>query len=266
MKTQTTTLLKALRDAGCGSRRELAEAVKAGRVAVNGTTAESFSAAITPADVITLDSRPVVTAESARVYLLLNKPLGVITTTEDPQGRPTVIDLLPPDWQQKRLFPVGRLDENTTGLIILTNDGELTNRLTHPRYGVEKEYLVGIDRSLNSEDFEKIKSGGLELDDGPASPARISPVNAAPFNYRISIHEGRKRIVRRLFAALGHQVRVLRRIRVGSLELGNLKEGNWRQLTPLELRRLEAVPRRPGRAGGRYQSASGDRPRNPRSR
>ena len=249
MKTEPNTLLKALRDAGFGSRRELAEAVKAGRVTVNGTVAESFSLAVTPADVITLDGKTAVAATAPdKVYIMLNKPTGVITTTDDPQGRPTVIDCLPPAWHDRRLFPVGRLDENTTGLVLLTNDGELTNRLTHPRYGVEKEYLVGIDRALTTEDFDKIKSGGLELDDGPASPARISPVNAAPFNYRITIHEGRKRIVRRLFAALGHQVRELRRVRVGTLELGNLKEGNWRTLTPLEIKRLSGAPRQPGKA------------------
>ncbi|MDV2989394.1 MAG: pseudouridine synthase [Dehalogenimonas sp.] len=240
------TLLKALRDAGAGSRRELAEAIKKGQVTVNDIPAEGYNLELANGDIVKLNDQIIeLTGTSAnKIYLILNKPLGIISTTDDPQGRTTVLDLIPESYRRYQLFPVGRLDENTTGLILLTNDGELTHRLTHPSFGVEKEYLVAINGALTVTDFEKVKEG-IVLDDGLSAPAMIHPVLKAPYNYRVIIHEGRKRIVRRLFAALGHQVRILKRIRIGSIELRDLKEGNYRRLSPSEIQRLTRTAAQP---------------------
>ncbi|WP_244881597.1 pseudouridine synthase [Dehalogenimonas alkenigignens] len=224
------TLLKTLRDAGLGSRRDLAEAIKAGRVKVNEAIAESYSLPLKDSDRIVFDGREVPIARLHKIYLALNKPAGVITTTEDEQGRQTVLDLLPEEYKKYQLFPVGRLDEDTTGLVLLTNDGALAYRLTHPRFEVEKEYLVAIDKALSAEQIEQIEAG-IELDDGLSAPARVKPVIHPPYNYRIIIREGKKRIVRRLFAAVGQQVRELKRIRIGRLKLDNLKEGSVKRLT-----------------------------------
>jgi 23S rRNA pseudouridine2605 synthase len=232
---ETPTLLKTLRDAGLGSRRDLAETIKAGRVKVNDVVAENYNLPLTPEDNITIDGKPISPDKLQKVYLVLNKPMGIISTTEDPHGRKTVLDLLPAEYKRYQLFPVGRLDEDTTGLVLLTNDGELAYRLTHPRFEVEKEYLVAADGALNVTQVEQIQDG-IELDDGMSSPAKLKPVNLAPFNYRIIIHEGKKRIVRRLFAAVGHQVRMLKRVRIGKLKLENLKEGSFKRLTAAEVR------------------------------
>ena len=234
------TLLKSLRDGGFGSRRDLAEAIKAGRVMVNGNIAESYSMPLSDTDVVSLDEKVLSLSAAQKVYMMLHKPLEVISSTEDSHGRRTVLDMLPESYRKFQLFPVGRLDEDTTGLILLTNDGELAYKLTHPRFEVEKEYLVAIDGGLSVTDVEKL-SAGIELDDGLSAPARLKPVLERPYNYKIIIHEGRKRIVRRLFASLGHQVRALKRIRIGSLNLGSLKETDYRRLTPFELRALQTV-------------------------
>ncbi len=227
--------MKALRDGGFGSRRDLAAAIKAGRVTVNDIVAESYGLPLEDGDIITLDGKVVnLATPSEKVYVMLNKPAGIISTTEDTHGRRTVLDLLPEEYRPFQLFPVGRLDEDTTGLVLLTNDGELAYRLTHPKFEVEKEYLVGIDGGLNVTQLEQLEKG-IELDDGMSSPAKLKPIIQPPYNYRIIIHEGRKRIVRRLFAAVGHQVRALRRIRIGKLELGNLKEGSFRRLGAAEV-------------------------------
>ncbi|PPD58858.1 pseudouridine synthase [Dehalogenimonas etheniformans] len=234
---ETPTLLKTLRDAGLGSRRDLAEVIKAGRVKVNVVIAESFSLPLKPTDTVTFDDNMVERTKPQKVYLALNKPMDVISTTEDNHGRRTVIDLLPEEYKRLKLFPVGRLDEDTTGLILLTNDGELAYRLTHPKFEVEKEYLAAVDGALNVTQVDQLQKG-IELDDGMSAPAKIKPVLLSPYNYRIVIHEGRKRIVRRLFAAVGHQVRLLKRVRIGKLKLENLKEGSIRRLTTAEVREL----------------------------
>jgi 23S rRNA pseudouridine2605 synthase len=234
---ETPTLLKTLRDAGLGSRRDLAEKIKAGRVKVNDVVAENYNLPLTATDNITLDGKLISPDKLQKVYLILNKPMGIISTTDDPQGRKTVIDILPAEYKRYQLFPVGRLDEDTTGLVLLTNDGELAYRLTHPRFEVEKEYLVAVDGALNTTQVEQLQEG-IELDDGMSAPSKLKPVNLAPFNYRIIIHEGKKRIVRRMFAAVGHQVRVLKRIRIGKLKLDNLNEGSFRRLTAAEVREI----------------------------
>jgi 23S rRNA pseudouridine2605 synthase len=230
-------LLKTLRDAGLGSRRDLAEAIKAGRVKVNDVVAENYNLPLAAADNITLNGKPVSPDKLQKVYFVLNKPMGIITTTDDPHGRKTVLDLLPAEYKRYQLFTVGRLDEDTTGLVLLTNDGELAYRLTHPRFEVEKEYLVAVDGALNVTQVDQLQDG-IELDDGMSSPAKLKLVNLAPFNYRIIIHEGKKRIVRRMFAATGHQVRLLKRVRIGKLKLENLKEGAFRRLTAGEVQEI----------------------------
>ena len=168
------------------------------------------------------------------VYYLLNKPTGVITTASDPQGRPTVVELVP---TEPRVFPVGRLDADTEGLLLLTNDGELTNRLTHPSHGVEKEYLAEVDGELTAGELRRLRDG-IELDDGLTAPAKVS--QPSPGVLRITIHEGRNRQVRRMCAAVGHPVRRLVRVRIGPLRDAKLAPGEWRELRLDEVRQLDA--------------------------
>jgi len=238
-----TTLLKFLTESGAGSRRAMADAIRESRVRVNNIIAENFRQEINPArDTVTLDGQRVMPPKARKVYLVLNKPAGIVTTTSDDRGRETVLDLLPEKYREMRLFPVGRLDKDSTGLLILTNDGDLTQRLTHPRYEHEKEYLAAIEGSLDPKDKEKLETG-IELADGPTSQARIRPVrNAHPFNYSITIHEGRNRQVRRMFEFLGYRVLALRRMRVGNLRLGDLREGDIRPLSESEVKYLLAPP------------------------
>lgn len=230
-------LLKSLAGAGIGSRRQMAEAIKQGRVAVNGQIASDFRLPIEPDDLVTLNGRPVNLKQSKKpVYLMLNKPMGTLTTTRDELGRGTVMALLPPKYRNLGLYPAGRLDKDSTGLLLLTNDGNLTYRLTHPKFEHEKEYLVRLDKRLATPDAGKLKRG-IELDDGRTRPAAVRP-SAEPLSYRVTVHEGKKRQLRRMFANLGYRVETLQRIRIGSLLLGNLKEGESRDLTPAEVTKL----------------------------
>jgi len=237
-KEQTTPLLKLLTETGTGSRRKMADAIRNGRVIVNGHIAEDFRLPInTKTDHIQLDNKPVVLTAQKSVCLMINKPVGILSTTEDERGGRTVLDTLPEKYSRLRLYPIGRLDKDTTGLLLLTNDGELTNRLTHPRYEHEKEYLVQIPGKLKTDEKQKLEHGIL-LDDGLTAPAKVKEVGIKPFNYSITIHEGRKRQIRRMFARLGYQVLALRRVRIGNLTLGDLKEGGLRELTANEVSRL----------------------------
>jgi 23S rRNA pseudouridine2605 synthase len=167
------------------------------------------------------------------VHYLLNKPTGVVTTASDPQGRPTVVGLVP---DEPRVFPVGRLDADTEGLLLLTNDGELTHRLTHPSFGVEKEYLAEVAGKPSRGAVRRLREG-VELDDGPTAPAKVSAVG--DHLLRITIHEGRNRQVRRMCEAVGHPVRRLVRVRIGPLTDRSLAPGAWRPLTQGEVRSLE---------------------------
>ena len=170
------------------------------------------------------------------VHYLLNKPTGVVTTADDPQGRPTVVDLVP---AEPRVFPVGRLDVDTEGLLLLTNDGELTHRLTHPCFGVEKEYLAQVGgRPLGPGALRRLREG-VELDDGLTAPAQAT--QPAPGLLRLTIHEGRNRQVRRMCEAVGHPVERLVRVRIGPLTDRRLTPGAWRLLTADERRGLEAA-------------------------
>ncbi len=239
MNTPSIPLLKALTEAGAGSRRRMADAIKNGRVKVNGEKVEDFRYPINlEADRVTVDSKPVDLKPRLTIYLMVNKPAGIITTTSDERGRRTVLDILPEKYRRLRLYPVGRLDKDSTGLLLLTNDGELTYRLTHPRFEHEKEYLIQIDGVLRPDEKRKLEKG-LSLEDGMTYPVVIKNIKSQlPFNYSITTHEGRKREVRRMLASLGYRVVALKRIRMGSLNLGNLREGAMRELTSTEVRAL----------------------------
>lgn len=228
-------LIKALTEAGAGSRRKMTEAIKQGRVKVNDIVAESFNHPVEPAkDRVLLNEQPVNLKAQEVICLMLNKPSGIVSTASDEKGRRTVLDILPLKYQSYRLYPVGRLDIDTTGLLLLTNDGDLTYHLTHPKYEYEKEYLVAIKGRLTSDEKRQLQRGIL-LEDGITHPADVKEINLPPFNYSVTIHEGRKRQVRRMFERLRHAVLALKRIRIGNLKLGELKEGGVRQLSPKEM-------------------------------
>ena len=225
-------LQKVLAAAGLGSRRACEELIAEGRVTVDGEVAVLGRRVDPETARIMVDGVPVGVRPGA-VYYLFNKPAGVVTTASDPQGRPTVVDLVPPE---PRVFPVGRLDADSEGLLLLTNDGDLAHRLTHPSFGVEKEYLAEVEGAPSRGALRRLREG-VELDDGPTAPARVALV--APNAVRIAIHEGRKRQVRRMCAAVGHPVVRLVRTRIGPLADRRLAPGHWRRLTPAEVRALE---------------------------
>jgi 23S rRNA pseudouridine2605 synthase len=233
-------LQKVLARAGLGSRRHCEELVADGRVRVNGEVAALGRRVDTAADVVDVDGVVIGVAPGLR-YLLLNKPVGVVSTASDPQGRPTVVGLVPDD---PRVFPVGRLDTDTEGLLLLTNDGDLAHRLTHPSHGVDKEYLVWVEGRPSRGALRRLREG-VDLDDGMTAPARASLVS--PDLVRLTIHEGRNRQVRRMCAAVGHPVRRLVRTRIGPLADRHLGAGEWRDLSLDEVRSLEqAAATRPG--------------------
>jgi pseudouridine synthase len=222
--------------AGVASRRKADELIKAGRVRVNGEPGE-LNTYVRPHDVVEVDGEPVAKQELA--YVLLHKPAGVVTTASDPQGRPTVVDLVA---HPSRVVPVGRLDVDTTGALLLTNDGPLAHRLAHPRYGVEKVYEVETWKEPDDEALRRLAEG-VELEDGRTAPARVRRLGAARFE--LVLHEGRNRQVRRMAEAVGHRVRRLHRSVYAGLELGDLQPGQWRELTAAELtliRRTSAPP------------------------
>ncbi|HUV56751.1 MAG TPA: pseudouridine synthase [Dehalococcoidales bacterium] len=232
-------LLKILTMSGIGSRRRLADAIKQSRVAVNGEVVADFRYPVdTEKDRVAIDGRPVKLGVEQPVYLMLNKPRGVISTVRDERGRRTVIDCLPQKYRSLRLYPVGRLDKDSTGLLLLTNDGELTHKLTHPSFEHEKEYLVQISAKLKLSEKQRLERG-VELEDGRTHPAVVREVpSLPPFSYSITIHEGRKRQVRRMFDSIGHPTLSLKRIRMGNLTLGDLGEGKTRELSIQEVRAL----------------------------
>ena len=235
----TRPLLKALTEAGIGSRRRMAEAVKQGRVEVNGVTAESFNHPVnTTKDRVTVAGHEVNLKPDDTICLMLNKPADVVSTVSDEKGRITVLDIIPPRYRKLRLYPVGRLDKDTTGLLLLTNDGDLTYRLTHPSFEHEKEYLVQVKSSLKRDEIRQLEKGVL-LEDGMTHPAAVRPDSSSlPFNYSITIHEGRKRQVRRMFEKIKHPLLALKRVRIGGLVLGDLKEGKVRRLNAGEIKAL----------------------------
>jgi 23S rRNA pseudouridine2605 synthase len=219
-------LNKFLASTGLGSRRAVEELIRAGRVTVNGVVAE-LSARVDDGDEVRVDGRPV-TAEAA-VCILLHKPAGVVTTVADTHGRRTVLDLVA---SPLRLFPVGRLDIQTTGALLMTNDGALAHRLMHPRHGVDKTYLARVRGHPDAAALEGLRRG-VELDDGITAPA--AAVLVAEDTVELTIHEGRNRQVRRMCEAVGHPVVALHRSRYAGLGVDGLAPGEWRQLTSDEV-------------------------------
>jgi 23S rRNA pseudouridine2605 synthase len=235
--------------AGVASRRKADELIKAGRVTVNGEPGQ-LNTFVAKHDRVELDGRPL--AKQLLAYVLLHKPAGVVTTASDPQGRPTVVDLVAE--HETRLVPVGRLDADTTGALLLTNDGELAHRLAHPRYEVEKVYEAEVEGEPTEEALRRLAQG-VELDDGPTAPAEARRLG--PSKVELSIHEGRNHQVKRMLAAVGHPVTHLHRSRYAGLTLEGLEPGQWRELEPSEVERLRT--RRPGPAperSGRQRPAS----------
>jgi 23S rRNA pseudouridine2605 synthase len=225
-------LAKHLASAGVASRRASEEIVRAGRVSVNGQTVTDPARDISDGETVAVDGRPVSTAHERVVYAL-NKPAGVVSTARDPQGRPTVVTMVP---QTERLYPVGRLDIDTTGLILLTNQGDLAHRLTHPSFEVEKTYRAVVGGPALQERSLRALRDGIELDDGRTAPARVRRVSADTLE--ITIHEGRKRQVKRMCEAIGHPAKRLERVAFGPLTLGDLPRGRWRKLTDAEVEAL----------------------------
>ena len=218
--------------AGVASRRGADDLIKAGRVRVNGQPGE-LGTFVGLADEVEVDGRPV--TKQVLAYRLLHKPTGVVTTARDPRGRPTVVGLVP---SEPRVVPVGRLDADTTGVLLLTNDGPLTHRLAHPRYGVDKVYDVEVEGDPTP-DVLRMLAEGVDLDDGRTAPARAGRL--APGRLELTIHEGRKHQVKRMCAAVGHPVRSLHRSGYAGLDARGLAPGEWRDLTAGEvagLRRL----------------------------
>jgi 23S rRNA pseudouridine2605 synthase len=215
--------------AGVASRRKADELIKAGRVTVNGEPGQ-LNTFVQAHDDVRLDGEPL--AKQRLAYVLLNKPAGVVTTASDPQGRPTVVDLVEHD---VRVVPVGRLDADTTGALLLTNDGELSHRLAHPRYEVDKVYEVETWSQPTDADLGRLRDG-VELDDGPTRPAGVRRIDGA--RIELTIHEGRNRQVKRMLEAVGHRVKRLHRSAYGPLRVGGLEPGAWRELEPSEVERL----------------------------
>jgi pseudouridine synthase len=220
--------------AGVASRRGADELIKAGRVRVNGAPGE-LNTLVGARDDVEVDGRPV--APQRLAYILLHKPAGVVTTARDPRGRKTVVDLVR---HGARVVPVGRLDADTTGALLLTNDGPLAHRLAHPRYEVEKVYEAEVEGDPDPEALRRLAEG-VDLDDGRTAPARARRLG--PARLELAIHEGRKHQVKRMCAAVGHPVRRLHRSRYAGLTLDGLPPGAWRALEPHEVEALRAVVR-----------------------
>ena len=225
-------LNKYIADAGICSRRNADMYISSGNVTVNGEVMTTLGYRVKPTDEVRFDGK--LLSSEKKEYILLNKPKGFITTTNDEKGRKTVMDLVA-NATNARILPVGRLDRATTGLLLLTNDGELTKKLTHPTHGVRKIYHVILDRKLDYKDFMKVQDG-LELEDGFIEVDEISYVNDKPKNeIGIKIHSGRNRIVRRIFEHLGYQVEKLDRVVFAGLTKKDLPRGHWRRLTQQEV-------------------------------
>ena len=231
-------LQKVLAATGWGSRRTCEELIAAGRVTVNGEVAQLGRRVDAEHDLIEVDGVPV-GVKPGLVYYLLNKPTGVVTTAKDTHDRPTVVELVP---GEPRVFPVGRLDIDTEGLLLLTNDGDLAHRIAHPSHGMEKEYLAHVRGRVTPGEVRRLRDG-VELDDGVTAPAEVS--QPTPGVLRITIHEGRNRQVRRMCEAVGHPVLRLVRTRIGPISDRSLRPGDWRELSPGERKALTQAAAEP---------------------
>lgn len=234
---------KVLAAAGVASRRKCEEIIAAGRVSVNGQIVTAQGIKVGPVDEVALDGKQIQRAE-AHVYYLLNKPAGYVTTVADTHGRPTVIDLVP---KTPRVYPVGRLDLDTAGLLLLTNDGELTNALLHPSREVEKIYRVVAAGQVSDAAMAQL-AAGIELEDGLTAPAAVKLKERSPRRtvLEITIHEGRKRQVKRMFLAAGHRVLQLERIGFAFLTLSGLERGKYRNLCGREIQGLKKLSKKRG--------------------
>jgi 23S rRNA pseudouridine2605 synthase len=221
--------------AGVASRRKADELIKAGRVEVNGEPGQ-LNTFVSGHDRVVVDGKAVAPQQLA--YVLLHKPAGVVTTAHDPHGRPTVVDLVE---HESRVVPVGRLDADTTGALLLTNDGELAHRLAHPRYGVEKTYVAEVEGEPSEEALRALREG-VELDDGPTAPARARRIGRS--RVELTLHEGRKHQVKRMLETVGHPVRRLHRSGYAGLGVDDLAPASWRGLSPDEVARLRSLASR----------------------
>lgn len=232
-------LQKYLAQSGVASRRAAEKLIAEGHVTVNGEKITQMGVQVEETDHVAVDGK-VVHLEEEKHYLLYYKPIGEVTTVQDPEGRPTVLDKFR-DYPV-RLVPAGRLDFDSEGLLLLTNDGDVIQRVLHPSHEVEKSYLTKVSNHLTPEELHRLKSGVL-LDGRMTSPARLRVIKEETFSTTVlvSIHEGRNRQVRRMFEAVGHQVVALKRVRFGPLQLGDLRRGCWRYLTDEEVQRLKEL-------------------------
>ncbi|CAA9534217.1 MAG: Ribosomal large subunit pseudouridine synthase B [uncultured Solirubrobacteraceae bacterium] len=229
-------LAKYLAHAGVASRRKAEEIVAAGRVTVGGKVVRDPARDVDDSSDVRVDRAPVHVGTGRQVVYAVHKPAGVVSTARDPGGRPVVVDLVDSD---VRLYPVGRLDADATGLILLTNDGELAHALTHPSFEVPKTYRALVRNPPIKEPALRALREGIELDDGPTAPAKVRKIG--PGEIELTIHEGRKRQVKRMCEAVGHRVKSLQRIAFGGLRLGGLAEGAYRRLNETEIQRLRDV-------------------------
>ena len=234
-------LQKVLAHAGVASRRASEELIRQGRVSVNGKIVTELGTKVDPQrDLITVDGHPLPQPVEKLVYILLNKPPGVLSAASDDRGRQTVLDLVD---IPERVYPVGRLDQYSEGLILLTNDGNLTERLTHPRYEVEKEYHVLVTGNPTTPTLIRWRQGEIEVEGKPVAKAMVEKLKNEGDNtwLRIILTEGRKREIREVARVLGHPVRKLSRVRLGPIKLGQLKPGKWRHLSATEVQRLKSA-------------------------
>jgi len=226
---------------GVGSRRKCEDLIRQGRVYVNGQKVQEMGIKIDPVnDIVMLDQQRILKLVEKKIYIIFNKPKGVISSVYDPQGRKTVLESM--KWSGSRIYPVGRLDYDTEGLLILTNDGEFAYFMTHPKYEIEKEYYCVVKGTPKTTDINKLKQG-IDIGGFITSPAKIESLGKQNENsaYRMIIHEGKNRQVRRMFETIGHPVIYLRRERIGNLKLGSLETGHWRHLTNEELKYLKLL-------------------------
>ena len=232
-------LQKYLASCGIASRRQAEEIISAGRVTINGIVADKPGILVTPGDVVAVDGKPVA-PEERKVVILYHKPYGEVSTVSDPEGRPTVLDKFRDIGV--RLYPIGRLDWDSEGALLLTNDGDLANKLTHPRYEIEKTYLARLEGQIDNEKVMSLRRG-VTLSDGMTAPAdaRLIRQTETESVLLITIHEGRNRQIRRMAEAVGHRVLKLRRVRFASVDIGALKRGEWRTLMDEEVQTLKSI-------------------------